>query len=175
MKKAVQILILSAFLLTFMLTKTLNVMQDTEIWKPIPGLNAEASSEGRIKSYYSDPFGRIIKPQKGLKGKYYRIQLQNNKKTYSVHRLVAMAWHDNPNNYPVIRHLDDNGLNNRPSNLQWDTQKNNIRFGRRGINKPYPPIMRTVIKEAFKAGFSKLSISNYFKITDTAVRRVVNE
>src|SRR5687767_15066910 len=119
MKKAVQILLLPAFLLTFMLTKTLNVMQDTEeIWKPIPGVNAAASSLGRIKSFYT---GAIIKPQKGLRGKYHRIQLGNNKKTYSVHRLVATAWHDNPDNHPIIRHLDDNGLNNRPDNLKWDT------------------------------------------------------
>lgn len=178
MKKAKTILLISAFLLTFIVTKQINVMQDTEeIWKAVPGYNGkvEASSQGRIRSFFTNPKGRVLKLQKGLRGKYLRVQLKTNKNYQSVHRLVAMAWHDNPCNYPVVRHLDDNGLNNKASNLQWDTQSNNILLGPRGKNRPYPKLHKQVMKEAYAAGFSKLSIAKYFKITDTGVRRVVLE
>lgn len=146
---------------------------ENEIWKDIPGFKAQASSLGRIKSFYQSKNGRVLKLQKGLRGKYLRVQLQNRGPIVSVHRLVAMAWHENPDNHPIIMHLDDNGLNNRPENLKWDTQSNNITFGKKGKMKPYPKLMKQVIREAFSAGYSKLSIAKYFRITDTSVRRVV--
>lgn len=149
------------------------IEEDVEIWKPIPGYKAHASSEGRIKSFYQIDTGKIRKLQKGLKAKYLRVQLQLRGPYLSVHRLVAMAWHENPDNLPIIRHLDDNGLNNRPGNLKWDTQANNILFGRKGKFTRYTKLMKRVIREAFKQGHTKLAISKYFKITDTAVRRVV--
>lgn len=46
---------------------------------------------------------------------------------FKVSRLVAMVYIPNPNNYPIVMHLDDNPLNNRISNLKWGTQKMNIR------------------------------------------------
>lgn len=176
MKRASIILQTSALLLTFIVTKQINAMQDTkEVWKAVPGYHGkvEASSEGRIRTFYTKLEGKILKPQKGLRGKYHRVQIQTQYNYQSVHRLVALAFHPNPDRHPIIRHLDDNGLNNRASNLKWDTQSNNIKFGKKGKNKPYTPLMRQVIKEAFASGKSKLSIAKYFKITDTAVRRVV--
>lgn len=147
--------------------------KNLEAWKPIPGYKAEASSLGRIRSFYGSKKGKIRKLQKGLKGKYQRVQLQRSMNSISVHRLVALAWHDNPYNLPVVRHLDDNGLNNRPENLKWDTQSNNIKYGKKGGNARHKPLVKRVIREAYEAGFSKLSISKYFKITDTTVRRII--
>jgi hypothetical protein len=72
--------------------------------------------------------------------KYYRVEIQKVK--YYVHRLVAMAWIPNPNNYPCVGHKDNNPFNNRVSNLYWCTQYQNmqqmVRDGRskRGSNNP---------------------------------------
>jgi len=48
-------------------------------------------------------------------------------KNCSVSRLVAITYIPNPNNLPVVRHLDNNKYNNHVSNLEWCTQKTNVR------------------------------------------------
>ncbi len=117
-----------------------------EVWKPIPGFNGkyEASSCGRIKSIYAvSKLGRkrrtlvILKPSINHRG-YYILKLS--KKTYKVHRLVAMAFHDNPENKPQVNHKDLNQLNNHKDNLEWATAKENTNHaqanGRIPIAKP---------------------------------------
>jgi hypothetical protein len=48
-------------------------------------------------------------------------------KTYKIARLVAEAFHGLPPfNDAVVMHLDENAANNRPSNLKWGTQKENL-------------------------------------------------
>jgi len=48
-------------------------------------------------------------------------------KSYKVHRLVCEAFHGpSPKDKPVCMHLDENSANNRPSNLAWGTQKENL-------------------------------------------------
>jgi hypothetical protein len=42
-----------------------------------------------------------------------------------VHRLVALLYIENPNNYPVINHIDGNKQNNHTNNLEWCTVKHN--------------------------------------------------
>lgn len=57
-------------------------------------------------------------------------------RTFSVHRLVAMAYHPNPLNLPEVNHKDGNKLNNNDWNLEWSTRSNNILHGfRTGLIK----------------------------------------
>ena len=42
-----------------------------------------------------------------------------NRKNCTVHRLVAKAFLENPNNYPEINHIDGNPTNNDITNLEW--------------------------------------------------------
>jgi len=44
-----------------------------------------------------------------------------------VHRLVCEAFHGPPPfDRAVVIHLDENALNNKPENLKWGTQKENL-------------------------------------------------
>jgi len=54
---------------------------------------------------------------------YYIVKIK--KKSYTVHRLVAMTYIKNQNNHPVVNHIDENKLNNKVENLEWVTQQEN--------------------------------------------------
>ena len=59
---------------------------------------------------------------------YERVTLSHGgeKKSFSVHRLVAMYYIPNPLNLPQVNHKDGNKLNNYHSNLEWNSASNNI-------------------------------------------------
>ena len=104
-----------------------------EIWKNIAGYEGlyEVSSFGRVRSLR---FGKtkILKPGKNKKG-YLRVSLCKNgkQKTFFVHRLVAQAFLENPQNLPQINHKDENKQNNRLENLEWCSCDYNNNYGTR--------------------------------------------
>ena len=65
--------------------------------------------------------GKQLKP--GLRKGYRFVSIL--RKKYCVHRLVALAFIPNPNNYPEIDHIDGNLENNRADNLRWVTRQQN--------------------------------------------------
>ena len=53
------------------------------------------------------------------------MSLYGGKKSVAVHRLVALAFHGEPEPGQLVRHLDGDQTNNVPSNLAWGTMAEN--------------------------------------------------
>jgi len=49
------------------------------------------------------------------------------RKAKKLHRLLAEAFISNPDNLPIINHIDGNKQNNELSNLEWCTYSDNIK------------------------------------------------
>ena len=58
---------------------------------------------------------------------YVSVNLNINgiKKNYSLHRLMADIFLDNPNNLPIVNHIDGDKTNNKLENLEWVSQSQN--------------------------------------------------
>lgn len=117
---------------------------DGEKWKDIEGLEGvyQASNCGRIKSLDRTTVcdskfgeqkrflhGRIIKQSLNFNG-YYELGLYLNgsRKTYTVHRLIAITFVPKENGKDNVDHIDGNQKNNISSNLRWCTHYENCNF-----------------------------------------------
>jgi hypothetical protein len=97
----------------------------------IDGTDDEYISEnGNVYRYYGDnkmyKKKTFINPNNGYL--YVNIKMSNGKtKQKRVHKLVAIAFIPNPNNYNVVMHLDDNKANPKKDNLKWGTVSENTK------------------------------------------------
>lgn len=100
------------------------------IWKDVQGYEGlyMVSNDGRVKSITR--YKKELKPSIGSSG-YYYVQLWHDGKCKcrNIHRLVAQAFCENPENKPFVNHLDENKLNNSATNLEWVTHKENCNYG----------------------------------------------
>lgn len=109
-------------------------------WKDIPGFDGiyQVSVEGKVKRirHFSTHAisnkiyqrAMILKEQEDEDG-YIRVSITNPKTKYSrewgVHQLVAKTFLPNPDNLPVVNHIDGNKQNNHRDNLEWCTVEYN--------------------------------------------------
>ena len=102
-------------------------MKDIKNYEGIYGI----TSCGKVWSY---KYKKFLKPVIKHKGYLYVILYKDGKgKNYRLHRLVAEAYIQNPDNLPQVDHIDNDKTHNYVNNLQWITNRDN---SRKSNNKP---------------------------------------
>ena len=101
-------------------------MKEKERWVKLPMLSKYLiSSRGRVKSIrYNRTMATNI-DRYGYKKIHLRTDTGDNHHT-TIHRLVAIGFIENPNQYKQVNHKDGNKLNNNVSNLEWVTARDNV-------------------------------------------------
>lgn len=108
-----------------------------ETWKDIEGYEGiyQVSSFGRVISMprkVNNRWGYFISKQKNIKPRiskcgygFVALYKNNKRKDVRIHRLVANAFLNNLNCYPIINHKDGNKMNNNVENLEWCSYSQN--------------------------------------------------
>lgn len=101
-------------------------MDETRTLKPIPGLERYlAGSDGTI---WTQKKAGLRQVSAWLRRDYLRLYLRPSRcvrKMYSVHRLIALAFHGEPQDGHEACHNNGDKLDNRADNLRWDTHYSN--------------------------------------------------
>lgn len=96
-----------------------------EIWKIIEGTNNhyEVSNLGNVRCD-----GKLVSTEVEQTGYVkVRISLIFGTRWFSLHRVVAVYFCENPGNKEQVNHIDGNKENNAASNLEWVTNTENQR------------------------------------------------
>jgi len=168
-----------------------------EEWKDIPNWEGryQASNLGRIKSFYTYKNHRIYKNSVKKRimmqffnnKKYLNCHLSNTHKSkfVKVHRLVAKAFIQNPENKPEVNHKDGVKWNNVLDNLEWSTTAENVQHsydtglnqGRKGEKHHLSKLTEKQVleirqKHKFRIYTSKM-LSIEYNISNSTVKRIL--
>jgi hypothetical protein len=108
-----------------------------ELWRVVPSApHILASSEGRVMLapfLHTMPGNGYKRPSGGTptfgvwSRRDARFMFTHKGQNYKVARLVCEAFNGPaPEDATVCMHLDENAANNRPDNLAWGTQRENL-------------------------------------------------
>ncbi len=116
-----------------------------EIWKKVPIEGFEElyliSSRGRLKNVKRGKIHAVCLDSDGYP--HYLLCNNGTRKAITAHRLVALAFLENPSNLPCVNHKDEDKTNNSVDNLEWCTVKYNNNYGtklERAAEKTSKPI-----------------------------------
>ena len=157
-----------------------------EIWKEVvceevtPG-KYQVSSKGNVRISAT---GRVIPIQDNGFG-YKKCVLYSPNKTLFpyIHRIVANAFLENPNNFPQVGHKDHDKENNYVENLYWTSQSQNTKDGvaagrinskKRGKTNQFSPSDIKFIAEKRVEGYGVAEIARLLDVPRTSVSSVLN-
>lgn len=125
-------------------------MNTTEVWRDIKGYEGyyQISNLGRVRSVDHIAIekntgkrvskrGRILR--QSAKPEYCLVRLCRDgiATTYKPHRLVALAFLEEPTGAAIVNHINGNKLDNRAANLEWSSNSHNMLHAYRlGLKKP---------------------------------------
>jgi hypothetical protein len=134
---------------------------------------------GKIYSEFSKKFLKRFDDNSG----YLQVTLFKGKnlgrKTIKVHILVAKAFLPNPNNLPEVNHKNCNKCDNRVSNLEWVSKKENMlhaskySYNNREALSPLTKEKVLLIPTLLSKGFSIKLISTLYNVGHITIRNII--
>lgn len=117
-----------------------------EEWRPIAGYEGiyEVSTLRRIKCLRTSKASgarpesngdRVMRQYDHWKGYKIIFLYKGGKRKFFVHRLVAETFLPNPENKPIVNHMDGDKRNNRLDNFEWVTDSENQQHSRKVLSK----------------------------------------
>ena len=138
-------------------------------------INYQVSNTGLVKHG-----ALILKPYDDGHG-YDRVSI--NRKDLKVHRLIAIAFLENPNNYKCVNHKDGNKKNNHVDNLEWCNHSQNrvhalkiglVNEGHKRTDAKLSISQVLAIREEYNAGgISQRSLAVKYSIGKSAIQLVL--
>lgn len=106
---------------------------------------------------------KSLAPQENGNGYVYVTKKKNGKRiNYYVHRLIAEVFCDNAKPDLEVNHIDFNRSNNKASNLEWCTRKQNVRHsadaGRYAISKDRRVVLEASRQRACEANRKRVAL-----------------
>lgn len=135
-------------------------------WKPIKGFEEyKVSTNGVVLGKRGKPLSPFTS-----RGGYKMVSLKKDGKLQNqlVHRLVAITFIENPNNYECVNHIDENKNNNSVENLEWCTRDYNNSYGT--IN-----IRRSITHRKLKIDHTQKNKKTYIRCIETGEIHYLNE
>lgn len=129
-------------------------MNDNYLVSNMGTIFSKTRGGGRDRKY-----GGAINKGSFDKDKYIRVLLSNGskKQIMRAHRVVALAFLENPENHPIINHKNGIKTDNRAENLEWcSVEYNNKHAFATGLNSVKISINNLVHHKGEKHGGSKL-------------------
>jgi len=144
-----------------------------EIWKKIDGFGGKywVSNLGRVKKVTGD-IEKIYSISSKTKG-YTTIRLDY--KIYSLHRIVAKSFINNPDNKSEVNHKDGNKKNNCSDNLEWVSHYENLRHAfDTGLLFRLPDDKRNEVRELHKTGnYSYRKLASMFNVSLATIQSIL--
>ena len=139
------------------------------------------TKDGRVFSKRKFSYLTELKLSRGGHKGYLKVRV--NKKDMFVHRLVAIAYLENPNNKETVNHINGIKDDNRLENLEWSTRSENSQHAYDiGLHIPYTGLKdkgnNKFYKEwnnLIKQGISMRKIAKQYGTNHRTVGRVVQK
>ena len=114
---------------------------DSSNWRTVQEFPTyEVSRDGRVRNAKTNHVLSQFKINSGYYVTSFSDSILGKNHKRLTHRVVALAWCDNPDSKNVVNHINSNKLDNRAENLEWVTTRENLQHardvGRMVYNKP---------------------------------------
>ena len=150
-------------------------MQLEDKFYPMKGYEETHLINPITQEVYSKIKNRVLKGS--INDGYIRFHLKTldeKIKTEKLHRIMALTFIPNPNNYPVVNHINGDKLDNRIENLEWcSVSHNNKEAYRLGLRVVSEKTRKQFMRDCHSQKHIEQAILNLKKSKDKAVKHSI--